>query len=66
LPRQSISRSSIGVLRSVGGLASMTSEAKATEPSWVWFDDFRELTGQQETTSGAWVRQLVVPGTARR
>jgi eukaryotic-like serine/threonine-protein kinase len=65
LPRQSISRSSIGVLRSVGGLASMTSEAKATEPSWVWFDDFRELTGQQETTSGAWVRRLIVQGSAR-
>jgi hypothetical protein len=64
-PRQPISRSSIGLLRSVGGLASTTPETVATKPSWVWFDDARELTGQQETASGAWVRQLIVPGSTR-
>ena len=37
----------------------------ATKPSCVWFDDARELTGQQETASGAWVRQLIVPGSTR-
>ena len=64
-PRQPISRSSIGLLRSVGGLVSPTPETVATKPSWVWFDDARELTGQQETASGAWVRQLIVPGSTR-
>jgi hypothetical protein len=63
-PRQPISRSSIGLLRSVGGL-STTPETIATKPSFVWFDDARELTGQQETASGAWVRQLIVPGSTR-
>ncbi len=63
-PRQPISRSSIGRLRSVGGL-STTPETIATKPSFVWFDDARELTGQQETTSGAWVRQLIVTGSTR-
>ena len=63
-PRQPISRSDIGRLRSVGGL-SPTPETVATKPSFVWFDDARELTGQQETASGAWVRQLIVPGSTR-
>ena len=61
---RSISRSDIGLLRSVGGL-SMAPETIATKPSFVWFDDARELTGQQETASGAWVRRLIVPGAAR-
>ena len=64
-PRQPISRSDIGLLRSVGGLVSTTPETVATKPSWVWFDDARELTGQLETASGAWVRQLIVPGSTR-
>ena len=63
-PRQPVSRSSIGVLRSVGGL-STTPETVATKPSWVWFDDARELTGQPETASGGWVRRLIVPGSTR-
>ncbi len=63
--RQSIPTRSIGALRSVGGLASITPEAHAAKPSWVWFDDARELTGRQETANGAWVRQLTVPGATR-
>ena len=43
----------------------MTPETIATKPSFVWFDDARELTGQQETASGAWVRRLIVQGSAR-
>ena len=64
-PRQPISMGDIGLLRSVGGLVSRTPETVATKPSWVFFDDARELTGQQETASGAWVRRLIVPGAAR-
>ena len=63
--RQSIPTRSIGMLRSVGGLVSSTPGAVAAKPSLVWFDGARELTGQQETTSGTWIRQLTIPGPAR-
>lgn len=63
--RAAIEPSSIGVLRSVGGLVSTRPTARATEPSLLWYDTAGELTGQQETASGAWMRRLTVRGSGR-
>jgi eukaryotic-like serine/threonine-protein kinase len=63
--RVEIPRGDIGVLRSVGGLVRTKAVAKATEPSFIWYDTAGVLSGQQETATGAWMRRLTVPGAAR-
>jgi hypothetical protein len=56
----------VGVLRSVGGLARDKTVARASSPTLVWFEEASDLTGQQETANGAWMRRLTVPGASRR
>ncbi len=56
----------IGVLRSVGGLARERTMVKASEPTLLWFEEASDLTSQQETASGAWMRRLTVRGTRSR
>ena len=48
----------VGVLRLVGGLVKDKAIAKASEPALLWFEEASDLTGQQETASGAWMRRL--------
>jgi hypothetical protein len=54
----------IGVLRGVGGLSKRPSTTAGVK-SLPWFDGAEELTGAVETTSGAWMRRLTVPGSSR-
>ena len=56
----------IVTLRSVGGLARDKTVAKASSPAQLWFEEASELSGQQETASGAWMRRFTVPGARRR
>jgi hypothetical protein len=32
----------------------------------LWFEEASDLTSQQETASGAWMRRFTVPGARRR
>jgi serine/threonine-protein kinase len=55
----------IGVLRSVGGLHREKTVATAGSPSLLWFEEASDLTSNQETASGAWMRRITVPGARR-
>ena len=64
--RAALSADTIGVLRSVGGLAPRKPIAQtAAEPSLLWFDGAADLSDRRETASGAWTRRLTVKGSAR-
>jgi eukaryotic-like serine/threonine-protein kinase len=61
-----ITTDGVGVLRSVGGLARDKTVASTGSPALLWFEEASDLTGQQETANGAWMRRLTVPGASRR
>jgi hypothetical protein len=60
--RARLNDDSVGVLRGVGGLSKRATTTAAAK-SLPWFDGAEELTGGIETTSGAWMRRLTVPGS---
>jgi serine/threonine protein kinase len=64
--RAALSADTIGVLRSVGGLAPRKPSAQtAAVPSLLWFEGAANFSERRETANGAWTRRLTVQGSAR-